>query len=553
VAFDRQLRSNYLPVLLLWLSAGLAYALAFVEGAARLDWRGWWRRYGREAFGVGLVVLLGAGLRFYLLGSLPRVINGDEGLLGQAALATNQPPLSNPFSLYTNFGGIYLQAMGLAIDLFGQTPFALRLLPAIGGTLAILSTYLLTRWLVGRRAAVIAALLLALSHAHLHFSRTVAVGYIQGTFLVPLELYLFQSGLEKRSSLRLALGGLVLGVHFGVYLSAQIVVGLLLVYLLLAAVLCRPLVQKAARQVPIFWGGLLVTALPEGVYAWLHPDLFLERLNADGTFQSGWLQATMTETGRSAAGVLVGRVVHAFLSLIYYPAFDFYGARIPLLDVLTGTLFLIGLAYALWRTRHPAYLLLNGFFWSSTVAVGVFSIPPSADSYRMLIALPAALLLAAVGLEQLLAAFTPGQAGRAAARVAAALALLAVAVLNLRTYFSDFVAECQFGGDPQTRFASYLGNYLRGVDREAEVYLLSDENVWYGTHSSVDFLSGQLPVTNVPEPVDTLRAEPNSVIIAISTRADELRAWARANPGGHLERQYDCDQLMLMAYALPER
>jgi 4-amino-4-deoxy-L-arabinose transferase-like glycosyltransferase len=552
--FQRQNRSNYLPVLLLWVGAGVAYALAFAPAPARLDWRGWWRRHGREALSVALIIAGGAALRLYLLGQLPRVINGDEGLLGQAALETRFPPLANPFTLFDNFGALYLQGMNLAIEVFGQGAFALRLLPALGGTLAILTTYLFARWLCGARVGLLAALLLALSHAHIHFSRTVAVGYIQGTFLIPLELYLFHSGLEKRSALRLALGGLALGAHFGVYLSAQIIVALLLVYLVIAAVLCRPLVERAARQVPIFWGGVLVAVLPHGVYAWLNPDFFLERLNLEGTFQSGWMAQEVAASGRHPLVILVDRVIHAFLSLNYYPAFDFYGARIPLLDVLTAVLFLLGLAYALWCTRDSRYLLLNGYFWAATVSVGLFAIPPSADSYRMLIALPAALIFAAVGLERLLGVLALGGPARATARAAFfGLVLGAAALLNLRAYFSDFVSQCQFGGDRQTRFASYLGTFLRDVDREADVFLLANDDLQYGTHPSVDFLSDGLAATNVFDAVDTLNADANSVIIAIPERADELRAWARTHPGGHLLRQYDCEQLMLMAYVLPER
>jgi hypothetical protein len=130
--------------------------------------------------------------------------------------------------------------------------------------------------------------------------------------------------------------------------------------------------------------------------------------------------------------------------------------------------------------------------------------------------------------------------------------LAAVALLNVRAYFFDFAAQCRFGGDTQTRFASYLGSFLHTVDREASVYLLSDDLLQYGTHSSVDFLSGGLPVTNQPGPVQDIVVEPNTAVIAIAARADELRAWARANPGGHLERHYDCDALMLMAYVIPE-
>ncbi len=546
-------RRNYLSVLLLWFGAMAVYVAGFANPAWTPDWRGWRRRYGREALGVGVLLLAGAALRFYQLGQIPRVINGDEGVLGQAALNTANNPLANPFALFENFGSLYLQGMALAMRLFGETAFALRLLPALGGVLALLALYLFTRYLFGVRVGLISVALLAVSHAHIHFSRTVAVGYIQGTLLIPLELYFFFSGLEKRSSVRAALAGLLVGLHFNVYLSAQIIVGVLVVYLLVAAVLCRPLVQRAWRQVGVLAGALAVSALPALVYAIRTPEQFLARLNSDGTFQSGWLAEQVAQTGRGPAAVLADRVVHAFLSLNYYRASDFYGAPIPLLDVVTSILFVLGLLYCLLRTRCPRELMLNGWFWGATVSIGVFSIPASADSYRMLIALPPALVMAAIGLDQVATLLAPYTVPRRARLMVTGAALVAAGTLNVRTYFIDFAAQCRYGGDPQTRFASYLGSFLRPLDREMTVYLLSDNIFQYGTHSSVDFLSNRLPVTNVPEPVDTVVFEPNTAVIAIAERADELRVWARAHPGGELERQYDCEELMLLAYVIPER
>jgi hypothetical protein len=398
VAWVQLNRTNYVPVLILWAGSALAYVAAFVRSRFRWeDARTWLRVHRSELIGIGLITLAAASLRFYQLGSIPRVIDGDEGRVSQYALATGQNPLANPFVLVENLGGLYLQSIGFSLYALGQTPFALRLLPAIGGTLAVPALYLLGRQLFGIRVAFFAALLLALAHAHIHFSRTVAVAYIHGTWLVPLELYFFMSGLRQRSPIRLALGGLILGLHFNIYLTAQVVAALLLVYLLVAAWFCRPLIQQAARLVWIFWLGALLMALPMLVYVWRNPEEFFARLNAEGTFQSGWLANTMAETGQGAVPILFERVMHAFLSLNYYPAVDFYGSRIPLLDLATSTLFVLGLGYALWRTRDAHYLLLNGYFWSMTLAIGLFSIPPSADSYRMLAALPAAILLATAG------------------------------------------------------------------------------------------------------------------------------------------------------------
>ena len=552
-AFEVLGRVNYLPILLLLAAAGIIYLGAFVVAwRPPAAWRVRLRQQRTEFILLGLIVLLGAGLRFYRLGDLPRVIDGDEGLLGQSAVGAYELPLANPFSLFENFGGLYMQGIGLAVGYFGRTPFSLRLLPAIGGTLAIPALFLLGRRLFGARVGLLAAFLVAVAHAHIHFSRTVAVGYIQGTWLGPLIAFLFISGLQNRSGLRLAAGGLLLGAYFSVYLGAQVLAAYLLVYLLVAAIVDRALIFGAARKIPIFWFGALLTGLPQAVYSLRHPNQFFARLNSDGTFQSGWLAREVLATGHSAVQVLLQRVSHAFLSLNFYPAADFYGAPGPVLEILTAVLFVLGLGVALARTRDFRYLFLNGYFWAATAAVGLFAIPPTADSYRMLVAVPAALLFAAIGWERLAALAADTMSNRRLAwNSLVALVAVALVISNLRTYFFDFAGNCRFGGDVQTRFASYLGNYVRALAPDDRIYLLSSPDIRYGTHSSVDFLSNNRPVTNVDEPAEGLAAVSEQAVVAVAARADELRAWADAHPGGAYREVFDCQQLMLVAYRLP--
>ena len=131
--------------------------------------------------------------------------------------------------------------------------------------------------------------------------------------------------------------------------------------------------------------------------------------------------------------------------------------------------------------------------------------------------------------------------------VAGSLVTAALA-LNVRAYFVDFSGKCQYGGDRPTRFASYLGSYLSTLDPETPVYLLSDDELRYGTHGSVDFLSGNHPVTNWTAPVDELPLLVNTVVLAGPTRIDELRDWANVQTSGHLVQQSDCTQPMLLAY-----
>jgi hypothetical protein len=302
----------------------------------------------------------------------------------------------------------------------------------------------------------------------------------------------------------------------------------------------------------VFWIGMAVTIIPEALFAATHSAEFFDRLNTDGTFQSGWIWAQMAATGQSAEEILIGRVAHAFLTLITYPSFDFYGSWISVLSLFTGVFFLIGLGLTLWRTKEPGNLLLNGYFWVGPIAIGLFSIPESSDSYRMLMILPAAMLMAAIGLDEILTSFGAGwERNRLVYAGVAAFVLINLFAFNQWTYFVDFAGKCRYGGDGQTRFASYLGRYLSTLKPMDPVFLLSNEVYRYGTHPSVDFLSRGKSVTNVPDAIDSIDPVSGDILIANPDRINELLAWAHAHPGGQFKAFYDCKTLFVLVYIVP--
>ena len=553
VVFQKFDRQNYLPVLTVWFGAAGSYLIAFAGALpSRESIRQWLRTNWKECLIVGAVTALAAVLRFYRLGEVPFVINGDEGWIGNIALSTIMPPYANPFSLWENFGALYLQAMNWVFLIFGTNAFALRFLAAVAGVLAIPALYLLARQITGRRIATIAVILLAISHSHINFSRTAGVGYIQDAWLVPLELYLLLSGLRKRSLMRTAAAGLILGMHFTIYLTPQIFAAMLLVFTVLILLFYRREFPQAGRGFAAFWGGLGVTILPEAYFAATHAHEFFNRLNVDGTLQSGWLAEEIAATGHSAYQILAERVLHAFLSFIYYPAIDFYGSPIPMLSLFTAIMFVIGLGISLWKTRASNNLLLNGYFLIGPLAIGLFSIPASADSYRILMVLPAAILLAAIGLDAIYESLGMGWSRNQRLYVGATVFLMTnLFLFNTWVYFVDVIGKCRYGGDQQTRFASYLGSYLGEVRPAGTVYLLSDEVFRYGTHASAIFLGGNKAVTNVFDPIDTISPISGDILVASPYRIEELNAWIRDHPGGKLEVFYDCQTLLLVTYRVP--
>jgi len=553
--FATYTRVNYIPVVTVWLLGAGCYLYAFFQSDNEFSFaslQDWFRKNRTELLLVLLITAAAIAVRFYQLGDVPRVLDGDEGAVGLNAQSTIEGTLSNPFALWDNFGALYLQLINFSLKIFGVNAFALRLLPAIGGVLAVPSVYLLGRQIGGWRIGLFAAFLVAFSHSHIHFSRIASVAYIQGAWLAPLELYLLLSGLEKRQSWRAALGGILLAIHFSVYLTAQVVAGMLVVYMILGFLFYRVWFKPRLKQAAAFWGGFLLTILPAGLYYIQQPNEFVNRLNKDGTFQSGWLEFTMQDTGQSALEILFGRVVHAFMSLIYYPALDFYGSPAPMLSMLSTVMFLAGLGIALWRLKNPSYLLLNGYFWAATVAVGLFAIPPGADSYRMLMALPAAMIMAAMGLEEILKMFgVTWEKKRYAYGVAIGFIFVSLMAFNLWTYYFDFAGRCRFASNTAGRFASYLGSEVSQIESEKQIFLLSDEIFIHGPHPSSFFLSKSRTIVNFSDPIDQLAPVSGEVIIAPPSRIEELEAWARANPGGNLHYRYDCTEPILMMYQIP--
>jgi 4-amino-4-deoxy-L-arabinose transferase-like glycosyltransferase len=546
VAFERGGRVNYIPVITFWLAAGAAYAAAFLPNlpdAAKT--KAWFMANKTELILVGVVTLVGAGLRLYKLGIIPFAMNGDEGRMALQALGSDKSSLANPFALWENFGGLYLQAINICFKFFGATSFSLRLLPAIGGILAIPAVYLLARKIAGSRVALISAALVAFSHTHMHFSRTAAVGYIQATWLVPLELYFFLSGIDKRSSWRVAVAGILIGIHYSVYLTSQLVSALALVF--------RKWIKPAWRQVLVFWGGLGIMLIPEAAYIIKHPNMFFERISREGTFQSGWLESVMATSGKGMLQVLAERVLHAFLSLFYYPSIDFYGSTIPMLSLIGAMLFLAGLIIVLLRKQTPGSLLLNGYFWGFTLSVGLFAIPPSADSYRMLIALPAAFIMAGIGLDTILEVIGMGWERRRRSYIAiSSITLASLLIFNMWSYFDDFIGHCLYGDDMAGRFASYLGSYAGSLDDPGlPVYVLSDDIFFYGSHASATFLKGDTQIFNVPDGLDNETLLSGDVLIASPNRIGDLEEWALTHPGERIEYQYDCQVPIMAVYQVP--
>ncbi|MDD5557596.1 MAG: glycosyltransferase family 39 protein, partial [bacterium] len=137
------------------------------------------RRAGALAAILILVLLLAAALRLAGLRDFPQGFFCDEASIGYNAWTVSRtgrdehgerfPLFFRAFGEYKN--PVYIYCAVPAVALLGLDEFSTRLPAALFGILTVWFTFLLFRELFTPREGVLAALMLAVSAWHIHFSR----------------------------------------------------------------------------------------------------------------------------------------------------------------------------------------------------------------------------------------------------------------------------------------------------------------------------------------------------------------------------------------------
>jgi mannosyltransferase len=318
---------------------------------------------------TGLTILAFA-LRFLRLADWS--LDSDEVFMLRDSL---DPSFRNPRPLLY-FLNHYLVGPLLPLDEFG-----LRLLPAIFGVLAIPALYLVTRRLVGTRAALFGALLLAFSPLHVYYSQFAR--YWSLVFLLsaiyPYAIYI---GLRERNRAALAVGLLTGGLASLAHPASIILVGGLGVWIL-ATYLRREQLAHLWDQRRVRWGALLVVILV-GVIAVRFVPMLKRWLSHDTPLESGaFLLHLPSEQGMKQVSFLMSFV-----------------------ESLTIPLFLTGAAgiYLLWQRRdRPLALLLTALFVFQLTFLMIVRLRAPASTFYLLPAVPVLFIAAGVFLDRLAA------------------------------------------------------------------------------------------------------------------------------------------------------
>lgn len=494
-----------------------------------------------RALVIGLT-LLALAIRVALLTTHPFVFSGTEASLNLDAWAVATGGLRNPFStgwLTNPTLPAFVQALPLL--LFGRTILAARILAALVGAATVPVIYWVGKRLWSTRVGLVAAIMLAGSHVHVHYSR-LGMTNIWDPLLALLAVGGAAVAWHSRDRRHWLVAGLGLGLGAYVFTSAHLLPLIVAALALVAALVDGAALRAQWRHIAAAALVALVVALPQLRYYNANRPIFMERADALGIVQNGWLAQETARSGRTTAAVLGDQFWQAALAFNATVDRDTtYNPRIPLLQRVAGLFFLIGVGMALFHLGQVRYSALLVWLLTTVIFGGMLLVEPP-HSRRLLIAVPAALLLAAravVWLAEKAARFDAATWGDRPTPRPLLLTLLGVALLlaglDVGFYFGPYRAAPTVG-DRNTEIATALAGYLNQIDPDSHVFFHGPPTM-YGSFTTIPFLApGFEPGRNLVDVFDPAEAVVDSaetvVHIFLPERSGEVELIRARHPGG---------------------
>lgn len=547
-------------VVIAWVGAIFFYLLAIrstrtAPSAARvaLDWRGWGRS-GRKLWlallSIGLVALL---VRVWHLGTIPFTLSGDEGSQGLEAIRVIEGRIKDPF--VTGWLGVPTMSFyfnSITIRLLGRTVEALRLPWALVGTATVLIVYFLVRRLKGTALALATAVMLAVYHYHVHFSR-LGSNQVADPFFISLTLLFLYRALDHERPVDWALTGIVSGLAMYFYAGGRLTpVMILAVFGYLFIRDPRRFWARHGRGFLMVLGGFFIAAGPMIQFALRFPNDFNARLNQVGIYQSGWMARELVVRGQSEIAILFDQFRRAALAFNYYPDRTvWYGLGQPLLEPFYGALFLLGLGYAtlrlVGRQADQRLAPMVAWWWGGMIFGGMLTESPPSSQRLITLSVPVCFLIA-LALWEIKRLAERGFAGFPGRLVVGVLVAL-FATNSLVTYFLEYTPQRLYGGS-HAELATEIAPMLREVSADHNFYFVGAPWMYWG-FATLPYLVPDAVALDLLEPVTaaSLEAFPQrgAVFIFLPQRNVELAAVQSQFPGGEVREFYSPVDGRLMA------
>ena len=507
---------------------------------------------------VMIFVACGFALRAFDLEHIPVNLSGDEGSSGLNAVYFVNGEVNNLFGIgWHGFPALYFYLQSLPIPFLGQTATAIRISSAFAGALTVGALYLLGRAMFGHRAGVLAAILLAALHYHLHFSRIALNNVWDGlTYVVTLGALWYGWHTERRSAYLLA--GLGLGFAQYFYPSARSLLGLVPLWLILVGLLDQARFKRALPSLALMALIAVIVVLPLAWFYVVHPDEFWGAITAQSALPA--LTAEAGQTGAPVVLLMLQKIGLGLLAFAASPLQFWYRPETPILRTFPALFFVIGLVTLVIRWRDTRTAMLGLWLLAFGVIGGMSESTPAAQRY--VASAPVCALLAGYGLS-LAVDFLPKIWPRLAAlagRLAIIVALL-MAADDARFYFLDYTPQSYFGGRYDFEgeggaVARLLADDLRRQSNEWQVLFFGAPRMGYYSIPSLQYLApGKVGLDmNYPwgSPENPQPSSDHLISVFLWDHTDDLAAAQASYPGGLLIPAYgNLGQLVYYLYQYP--
>lgn len=528
-------------------------------GAVIFGFTGLWRYspFNLRAHGKTLAAVIGFTILGLLFRSgetdrIPIILYGDEASAGIFAGSILDGRFNNPFTAgWYSFPGLYFYIPAFSISILGYTSAALRIPSAIAGALTVGGAYLTGRILFDKRTGVIAALILAGFHFHIHFSRIGLNNIWDGLFFT-LTVGAAWYAWDRENRNAYVLTGLGLGLAQYFYPSSRALAALVLGGIIVSGFFD---VQKLKRAVPHLALAFVMAAivfLPMAWYYIRHPEQYfapMERVSILGE----WLTNTMAATGLPAWRILLNQLLLGAQSFTYLPLQHWYQPEVALLRPLPAGLFLLGLIFLASRPKDSRAIFI--FIWTAMYILlgGLSESTPAAQRY--VAAAPLCILVIAVGVNETLELIgklwvAPPRAIGLAAVTLAAL----IAASDAHFYFNAYTPKSVLmldgtNGDVAQRIANDMLNKPEGT----QAFFFGDGGMGYFSIPSLPYLAHQVEGYDVPfswgAPENPVPTSNHLAFIFLPQNAADLPVIQAAYPGGALlERHAQNGNLIYLLY-----
>jgi 4-amino-4-deoxy-L-arabinose transferase-like glycosyltransferase len=449
---------------------------------------------------LALIFVLALFFRFYKLTELPPGLNSDEatnGIKAQRALQTGNfkffysrtpivmdkrfqddvPPEERGDrdlfeGYYQNYSrehapheGLYVNLVAVSLSIFGNSPWAIRVVSALMGSITVLGLFLLTREFLrwgfnssddesrAVKVALLSSFLLAISFWHLIVSRIGFMHILTPTATVFAFFFLFK-GLSRSGKLsHFIIGGFTLGIVFHTFLSNRV-----LPFVAVAAMILAFIMKKRddsvnsidIKKVLAYWIMWFVAASPILYHFYNNPGDFTHRASQI---------STISATGFGSVALLLKNL---FITLGQFNfSGDIYSVQnlpySPALNLFVGIFFLIGVTISFYHLykfisqiisrerpgRSESLSLLLLFWILATLAPAFLSSGPHPHSFRSFNAVVPVTLLSAIGgvtLYNFIKERFSSTLGAKGTSALAAIILLVAAASEYKEYFIDWAA-----------------------------------------------------------------------------------------------------------------